>query len=156
MNAIRLAMAVVHNSYRRHPAAPALAIAISMAALVAACANPLAHSGAAKPVVPRCADLVAHAIASPQVAVPGSYECFNSTMAAQLAAYGTTTDQDIAIAAAQPPVYTSYHYVGHTAAGWYFQMGGQGVTGCYRLHVDSNGLVDHGAFAPTKCPYPLP
>lgn len=91
-------------------------------------------------------------MASPGVAIPGSFACLSPSLAARS---GMSGDQDMADFAAQPPVFTSYHYVGSTTLGYYFQMSGSDGPGCFRFHIDSAGLIDHWAYASVTCPSPL-
>jgi|SRR5579859_2088452 len=103
------------------------------------------------PATPPCAVLEARQMAS-TTPIAGSFACLEASFAATSQ---ISSDADVAAIAAQPPLYTSYRYLGHTASGYYFQFQGDTV-GCFRFHVDTQGLVDHVGFRGAACPQPLP
>lgn len=158
MNAKRLATLLVGDTPRLRIAALALAGA---AFLATACSGPVGTSS--KPTAPRCADLVAHAVTNqPPQPVKGSYTCLAPNVQAEGAALGITDDASLAAYEnSQTPVYTGYQYIGKSAPNlnntpvyYYFEL----TPGprCYRVSLDSHGLVDGGGFGPAKCPKPLP
>jgi hypothetical protein len=131
-------------------------IALSVLALVGfaltACASPIpSHRDTA---IPRCAELQARALISPNAPVVGSFACLDSSIAE---ANHFTSDADLQAIAAAPPVYTSYRYLGHTLNGYYFEFSSdQTVAGCFRFHVDTKGTIDKVASKSGACPHPLP
>ena len=134
----------------------ALAVVVGLAASCAG--NPLLHSRAtAVPQIPRCADLVARAIASPNVVVAGAFNCFDSTNQAAFATNQppVTDDQSLAVWAAEPPAYTHESYWGQGAVthDYYFNLTGQGVPpACLHVAIDSQGLVSGGGLINAPCP----
>ena len=126
-----------------------------------ACALPSIPRHSAAVAVPRCAQLVAHAVVSPTTPITGVMACFAPNMVAAAAVQQPpiVTDADFAANfAASPPVLTAYSYLGHTAKGWYFQLSNahSGDSACLRTSLDAHGLVNAATFVNGACPAPLP
>jgi hypothetical protein len=130
-----------------------IVVLLLVASLMAvACAAPRgARTGSD---VPHCATLEAQALISPNAPVHGAFDCLAPEFAQSA---GMTSDADIQAIAAQEPVYTSYRYAGHTAAGYYFEFSDAStVAGCFRFHIDTHGHVDKVGSKVGACPRPLP
>lgn len=143
----------------RHPArlrAALIALAGALA-LAPACSHSLI-GGDSKP---NCAQLVARAFASPNVAVPGAFACLSPAVQAGGAKLSPpiTNDASLAAFAATPPVFTAVQAKGSkfdTATQklyYYFEF--TPGPACWRAHLDSSGLVDSGAWKNGPC-LPLP
>lgn len=134
--------------------------ALFLALLVIGCSNPLTKIQAASGP-PRCAELVARAFASPNVAVVGAYACFSPTVQAEARGLTPPIVDDVSFGAysATDPVLTAYSYKGSkfdaaTKRLWYYFEFTPGPL-CWRAHVDSAGHVDVGQWKHGSC-LPLP
>jgi hypothetical protein len=145
----------------RHPARVRAALIALALALVcgSGCAHILGGSSHSGP--PRCADLVAHAFASPNVTVPGAYACFGPGI--QTAAANLTPpvidDASLAAYAATDPVFTAYASKGSkfdaTAKKLYHYFEFTPGPMCWRVHLDAAGLIADGEWKHGSC-LPLP
>ena len=111
---------------------------LAASVVLSACSS---GSGVTSDTGRHCADLLARAVSSPYVAVPGAFACQSATLAAEAQSAGVTNDADIQTYA-KTLGFTSDHFVGATGDGGYtYEVTGANLAAVLTIWTGPDGLV---------------